>query len=72
MATACEPLSRSLDTFLTRLSRTSELSEKSRRVFKKPRCFKDESDGCFDTWIEIMKLNFEEEDTKTRMQCAQP
>ena len=37
MATAFEPLNRSLETFLTRLSRTNERSEKSRRVFKKPR-----------------------------------
>ena len=34
MATAFEPLNRSLETFLTRLSRTNECSEKSRRVFK--------------------------------------
>ena len=39
MATAFEPLNRSLKTFLTRLSRTNERSEKSRRVFKKPRCY---------------------------------
>ena len=38
MATAFEPLNRSLETFLTTLSRTNERSEKSRRVFKKPRC----------------------------------
>ena len=57
-----KPLNRSLETFLTRLSRTNERSEKSRRVFKKPRCYKDESDGCIDTWIEVMKLHFEEED----------
>ena len=62
LATAFEPLNRSLETFLTRLSRTNERSEKSRRVFKKPRCYKDESDGCIDTWIEVMKLHFEEED----------
>ena len=60
MATAFEPLNRSLETFLTKLSRTNERSEKSRRVFKKPRCYKDESDGCIDTWIEVMKLHFEE------------
>ena len=41
MATAFEPLNRSLEIFLTRLSRTNERSEKSRRVFKKPRCYKD-------------------------------
>ena len=60
MASAFEPLNRSLETFLTRLSRTNERCEKSRRVFKKPRCYKDESDGCIDTWIEVMKLHFEE------------
>ena len=58
MATAFEPLNRSLETFLTRLSRTNERSEKSRRVFKKPRCYKDESNGCIDTWIEVKKLHF--------------
>ena len=62
MATAFEPLNRSLKTFLTRLSRTNERSEKSRKVFTKPRCYKDESDGCIDTWIVVMKLHFEEED----------
>ena len=49
MATAFEPLNRSLETFLTKLSRTNERSEKSRRFFKIPRCYKDESDGCIDT-----------------------
>ena len=60
MATAFEPLNRSLETFLTRLSRTNESSKKSRMVFKKPRCYKHESDGCIDTWIKVMKLHFEE------------
>ena len=70
MATAFEPLNRSLETFLTRLSRTNERSEKSRRVFKKPRRYKDESDGCIDTWIEAMKLHFEEEDLPERQECS--
>ena len=61
MATTFETLSRSLKIFLMGLSRTSERSEKSSRVFKKPRCYKNESDGCIDTWIEVMKLRFEEE-----------
>ena len=59
MTTAFEHLNRSLETFLTRLSRTNERSEKSRRAFKKPRCYKDECDGCIDTWLEVMKLHFE-------------
>ena len=70
MATAFDPLNRSLETFLTRLSRTNERSEKSRRVFKKPRCYKDESDGCIDTWIEVMKLHFEEKDLSERQECS--
>ena len=39
-------------------------------VFKKPRCYKDESDGCIDTWIEVMKLHFEEEDLSERQECS--
>ena len=71
IATAFEPLNRSLETFFTRLSRTNERSEKSRRVFfKKPRCYKDEFDGCIDTWIEVMKLHFEEEDLSERQECS--
>ena len=70
MATNFEPLNRSLETFLTRLSRTNEPSEKSRRVFKKLRCYKDESDGCIGTWIEVMKLHFEEEDLSERQECS--
>ena len=66
MATAFDPLNRSLETFLTRLSRTNERSEKSRIVFEKARCYKNESDGCIDTWIEVMKLHFEEEDLSER------
>ena len=59
-----------LGTFLTRLSRTNERSEKSRKVFKKPRCYKNESDGCIDTWIGVMKLHFDEEDLSERQECS--
>ena len=70
MATAFEPLNRSLETFVTRLPKTNERSENSRRVFKKPRCYKDESDGCIDTWIEVMKLHFAEEDLSEMQECS--
>ena len=70
MATAFEPLSRSLEIFLTRLPRTDQRSEKSRRVFKKLRCYKDESDGCIDTWIEVMKLHFEQKGLSERQECS--
>ena len=32
--------------------------------------YKDESDGCIDTWIEVMKLHFEEEDLSERQECS--
>ena len=71
MTTAFEPLNWSLETILMRLSRTNdERSEKSGRVFKKSRCYKDESDGCIDTWIEVMKLHFEETDLTERQECS--
>ena len=60
MATAFEPLNRYLEIFITRFSRTNERSEKSKRVFKIPRCSKDESDGCVDAWNEVMKMHFGE------------
>ena len=28
------------------------------------------SDGCIDSWIEVMKLDFEEEDLKERQECS--
>ena len=59
VATAFEPLNTFLEVFLTRLSTTNERSENSKRVFKKARCYKDESDGCIDAWIEVLKLHFE-------------
>ena len=30
----------------------------------------DESDGCIDTWIQVMKLHFEEEDLSERQECS--
>ena len=42
--------------------------QKSRRTLKTPKSYKDESDGCIDTWIEAMKLQFEEDNlSKTGM-----
>ena len=70
IVTAFENMNSSLKTFLTMLSKTSERSEKSRRVFKKPRYYKDESDGCIDTWMEVMKQHFEEEDMTERHECS--
>ena len=41
-----------------------------RDVGKKPKSYKDESDGCIDTWIEVMKLHFEEENLSKKQECS--
>ena len=58
-ASMFEPLNRSLETFITKLSKSTERGERSRRTLKKPKLYKDQSDGCIDTWIEVMRLHFE-------------
>ena len=45
-------------------------SEKSKNVYNKPKCYKDESDACIDTWIEVMKVTFEDEDLSERQECS--
>ena len=40
------------------------------RFSKKPGCQKDESVGCIDTWIGVMKLHCEEEDLSERQECS--
>ena len=63
-----EPLNRSLETFITKLSLSTERGERSRRTIKKPKSCKDESDGRIDTWIEVMKLHFEEENLSKKQE----
>ena len=69
-ASMFEPLNRSLETFITKLSKSTERGERSRRTLKKPNSYEDESDGCIDTWIEVMKLHFEEENLSTKQECS--
>ena len=69
-ASMFEPLKRSLDTFITKLSNSTERGERSRRTLMKPKSYKDESDGCVDTWIEVMKLHFEEEGLSKKQECS--
>ena len=52
-ASMFEPLNRSLETFITKLSKSTERGERSRRTLKKPKSYKDESESCIDTWIEV-------------------
>ena len=69
-ASMFEPLNRSLETFITKLSKSIERGERSRRTLKKPKSYKDESDGWIDTWIEVMKLHFEEESLSKKQECS--
>ena len=69
-ASMFEPLNRSLETFITKLSKSTERGERSRGTLKKPKSYKDESDGCIDTWIEVMKLPFEEESLSKKQECS--
>ena len=69
-ASMIEPLNRSLETFITKLSKSTERRERSRRTLKKPKSYKDESDDCIDTWIEVMKLHFEEESLSKKQECS--
>ena len=69
-ASMFESLNRSLETFITKLSKSTERGERSRRTLKKPKSYKDESDGCIDTWIEVMKLHFEEESLSKKQECS--
>ena len=69
-ASIFEPLNRSLETFITKLSKSTERGERSRRTLKKPKSYTDESDGCIDTWIEVMKLHFEEESLSKKQECS--
>ena len=69
-ASMFEPLNRSLETFITKLSKSTERRERSRRTLKKPKSYKEESDGCIYTWIEVMKLHFEEESLSKKQECS--
>ena len=69
-ASMFEPLNRSLETFITKLSKSTERGERSRRTLKKPKPYKDESDGCIDAWIEVMKLHCEEESLSKKQECS--
>ena len=69
-ASMFEPLNTSLETFITKLSKSTERGERSRRTLKKPKSYTDESNGCIDTWIEVMKLHFEEENLSKKQECS--
>ena len=56
--------------FFTKLSKSTERGENSRKTLKKPKSYKDETNGCIDTWIEVTKLPFEEENLWKKQECS--
>ena len=49
---------RTLEGIATRSTDSSEVGGgKTRKTFKKPKEIKDDSHGCIDTWVEVMRLH---------------
>ena len=60
-ANTWEKMNRTFEAFATRNTDSSDRgSGKSRKTFKKPKEFKEDSDGRIDTWVEVMRLHLEQ------------
>ena len=61
-ASTWEMMNRTLEAFATRNTDSSDRgSGKSRKTFKKPKEFKDDSGGCIDNWFEVIGLHLEQD-----------
>ena len=71
-ASTWEMMNRTLEAFATRNTDSSERGVgESRKTFNKPKEFTDDSDGCIDTWVEVMRLRLEQENLNDERQaCA--
>ena len=69
-ASMFEPVKRSLEVFITKRSKSTERGERSIRTLKKPKSYKDESEGGIDNWIEVMKLHLDEENLSKKEECS--
>ena len=64
-------MNRTLEAFATRNINSSERGGgKSRKTFKKPKELKDDSDGCIDTWVEVMRLHLEQDNLNDERQAC--
>ena len=64
-------MNRTLGDVATRNTDSSDRGgNKSRKTFKKPKEFKDDSDGCIDTWVEVMRLHLEQDMNDERQACT--
>ena len=70
-ASTLEMMNRTLEAFATRHIDSSERGGgKSRKTFKKPKEFKDDSDGCIETWVEVMRLHLEQDNLNDERQAC--
>ena len=70
-ASTWEMMNRFLEAFATRNTDSSDRRDgKSRKTFKKPKEFKDDSDGCIDTWVEVMRLHLEQDNLNDERQAC--
>ena len=66
-----EMMIRTLEAFATRKTDSSERGgSKSRKTFKKPKDINDASDGCIDTWVEVMRLHLEQDNLNDERQAC--
>ena len=70
-ASTWEMMNRTLEAFATRNTDSSDRGGgKSRKTFKKPKEFKDDSNGCIDTWVEMMRLHLEQDNLNDERQAC--
>ena len=69
-ANTWEMMNKTLEAFATRNTYSSDRGgSKSRKTFKKPKEIKDDSSGCIDTWVEVMRLHLEEDNLNDERQA---
>ena len=70
-ASTWKMMNRTLAAFETRNTDSSDRGGgKSSKTFKKPKEFKDDSDGCIDTWMEVMRLHLEQDNLNDEKQAC--
>ena len=70
-ASTWEMMNRTLEAFSTRNTDSSDRGVgKSRKTFKKSKELKDDSDGCIDTWVEVMRLHLEQNNLKDQRKAC--
>ena len=70
-ASTWEMINRTLEAFApTNTDSSKRGGGKSRKTFKKPKEFRDDSDGCIDTWVEVMRLHLEQDNLNDKRQAC--